>query len=226
MRIPATRLVPALEERLARRRHTLTERDRRWGATRCRVFSYMENIGWPPLFGYDMNRFYGDPAFMFDQELRQRIFWLDNSAGDDVFTLELVPTTGFYWDITLFGQQIRTQPDGVPQFLPHPLASSPDLSLIARWNFHCSGDMPVLLQQHRTFTQISADRCDGRVTVGFPRFRRGPLDILIQMRGYENFVADIVDRPEFVHAALARIVGDRARWTRERAAFLDEEYSK
>jgi hypothetical protein len=226
MRIPAARLVDALEERIARKRETLAERDRRFGADRVRVTSYMENIGWPPLFGYDMNRLYAEPELMLEQELRQRIFWLDNSEGDDQAGLEIVPSTGYYWDTTLLGQRIRTSPEGVPEFLPHPLASSPDLGLLPRWDFSSSGDMPLLLRQQREIARLSAERYAGKVTVGFPCFHRGPLDILVQMRGYEGFALDLLERPGFVHEGLDRIVEERVRWNRERAAFLGLEWCR
>jgi hypothetical protein len=159
-------------------------------------------------------------------ELRQRIFWLDNSDGDDQAGLEIVPTTGYYWDTTLFGQRIRTSTEGVPEFLPHPLAERPDLGILPRWEFHTSGDMPVLLRQHREIRRLSEERYGGKVTLGFPRFQRGPLDILVQMRTYEHFAFDLGERPEFLRAGLARVVVERARWNRERAAFLGETWQR
>jgi|GEM_PF-747808 len=224
MRIPTGRLVEALKERIARRAEVLAERDRCLGASRVRVSSYMENIGWPPLFGFDMNRFYAEPEVMLEYELRQRAFWLDNSEGDDQAGLGMTPTTGYYWDTTLFGQRIRTSPEGVPHFLPHPLADVPDLGLLPAWDFSSSGDMPILLHQYRELRRLSAERYGGEITVGFPQFHRGPLDILVQMRGYERFAFDLAERPEFIHAALARIVAERARWNRERAVFLGEAW--
>lgn len=224
MNLPASELVGTLTERVAQRRLLQEEQDRAAGGKRVRIFSYMENIGWPPLFGYDMNRFYQEPEFMLETELRQRLFWLDNSEGDDLPGLWLCPTTGFYWDITLFGQRIRTAPDGVPEFLPHPLADKPDLALLPAWDFNTSGDMPILHRQYRELRRLSQERYGGAVTVGFPVFHRGPLDVAIQMRGYENFIMDIQERPEFVHALLAHIVRERVRWNRERAAWLGETF--
>jgi hypothetical protein len=134
----------------------------------------------------------------------------------------MVPTTGYYWDTTLLGQRIRTSPEGVPEFLPHPLATAPDLGLLPEWDFQSSGDMPILLRQYRELGRLSAERYGGKVTVGFPRFQRGPLDIFIQMRGYERFALDLVERPQFIRDALSRIVTERVRWNRERAGFLGQ----
>ncbi|MFH1566351.1 MAG: hypothetical protein ABIL09_00005, partial [Gemmatimonadota bacterium] len=176
------------------------------------------------LFGFDFNDYYGDPGFMLEQELRQRIFWLDNTGGDDGAGFGVCPTTGFYWDITLFGQRIRTTPGGVPEFLPHPLAAEPQVDLLERFDFQSSGDMPLLLRQHRELQRLSAERYGGAIDVAFPRFHRGPLDILVQLRGYEAFVADLAERPEFVRQALDRLVGERLRWNQARAAYLGEPF--
>ncbi len=224
MQLARTQLPTALAERIERRQEEIEARDRQWGADRVRVYSYMENLGWPPLFGFDFNRFYSDPDFMFEQELRQRIFWLDNTVGDDQAGWGMAPTTGFYWDITLFGQHITTTPGGVPEFQPHPLAQARDLKALDRFRFHDSGDMPLLRRQFDALQRLSTDEAGGRVTVEFPRFTRGPLDIFVQLRGYERFVEDVTEAPAFVHAALALLVDERTRFNRERAAWLGEAF--
>jgi len=220
MAIPADRLLSALEERIARKRAVLEERDRTLGKDRIHISSYMENIGWPELFDYDMNRFYADPAFAFETDLRQRIFWLDNSLDDDVPGLGMGATVGMYFDITLFGQEVTHTRIGVPEFGHHPIADRPDLSLIPPVDFRTSGRMPVLLRRYETLRQISETRYGNKITIGFPEFGRGPLDVLVQLRGYESFVADTAERPQFVHDFLSRIVAERVRWNRERRRYL------
>jgi hypothetical protein len=222
MVIPAARLVEALQERIERRRAVLDERDRTLGADRIRIHSYMENIGWPELFGYDMNRFLSDAEFGLEMELRQRIFWLDNSLDDDQPGTWLAATVGMYFDIGLFGQEVRHTEIGVPLFTPHPIAERPDLSLIPPVDFRTSGQMPVLIRRYETLKQIAETRYGGRLTVGFPSFNRGPLDIYVQLRGYDRFVEDTRDRPQFVHDFLALIADERIKWNRERRHYLGE----
>jgi hypothetical protein len=218
--IPADQLLSAYEQRIERKKATLEERDRTLGKDRIRISSYMENIGWPELFDYDMNRFYSDPAFAFETELRQRIFWLDNSLDDDVPGLWMLATVGMYFDITLFGQVVSHTRIGVPEFGHHPIADKPDLSLIPPVDFRTSGMMPVLLRRYEAMRQISETRYGNKISIGFPEFGRGPLDVLVQLRGYANFAADTVERPQFVRDFLARIVSERVRWNRERRRYL------
>ena len=41
---------------------------------------------------------------------------------------------------------------------------------------------------------------------------RGPLDLAIQLRGYEALMVDISERPAFVHDLLRFITEQRCRW--------------
>ena len=218
--IPAGQLLPAYEQRIERKKAILEERDRQLGKDRIRISSYMENIGWPELFGYEMNRFYADPPFAFETDLRQRIFWLDNSLDDDLPGFWMGATVGMYFDITLFGQVVSHTRIGVPEFGHHPIADQPDLSLIPPVDFRTSGMMPVLLRRYEVMRQISETHYGNKFSIGFPEFGRGPLDVLVQLRGYANFAADTVERPQFVHDFLARIVSERVRWNRERRRYL------
>ena len=54
----------------------------------------MENLGWPGLFGYDMNRIFSDPDFALETELRQRLFGAGNSIDDSPPDLRVGVTAG------------------------------------------------------------------------------------------------------------------------------------
>ena len=203
-------------------RHCLTSADRVFGKERVRIGSYMENLGWPELFGFDMNRYFDDPCFMLETELRQRIFWSDNSNDDGLPNMRVSPTVGMYFDITMFGQRVWHEASGVPQFEPHAIQNTPDLSLIPPIDFYTSGAMPNLLRQHKAILELNRDRYAGALAISFPGFGRGPFDVAIQLRTYEKFIEDTMERPEFVHAFLSRIVRERTAWNREHRRYLGE----
>ena len=220
--LPRQALLPALQERAAAKASAITARDARWGAGRSRVTSYMENIGWPGLFGFDMNDFYADPELGVEMQLRQKLFWADNVDDDSPVTFNVAATTGWYYDMTLFGQRIRHTPDGVPEFEPHPLSRDPDPALPPPFDFYATGDMPALIARYRRMREIVERDDRGCVQVDFPHFHRGPLDVFTQMRGYENFMDDARLNPERVFHFLNFIVDERLRFARERQAFLGE----
>ena len=220
--LPKQRLLPALQARIAQRAEMIAVRDAELGTGRVRVTSYMENIGWPELFGFDMNHFLSDPDFAVEMQLRQKIFWADNSDDDSIVDLDVQSTTGMYFDMTLFGQQIRHTKQGVPEFAPHLIAGDPRPALIAPFDFYTTGDMPALIAQYRRMCALAQQEYGGLLYVRFPQFQRGPLDILVQMRGYENFVADTIERPALVAEFLTLFVAARFRFACERQRFLGE----
>ena len=220
--IPKEQLVDAVDERAERRRQQAAARDAQYGPDRVRVNSYMENIGWPELFGYDMNDFYADPDLNVEMQLRQKVFWADNSDDDSGIDLGIQASTGMYYDMTLFGQKIRHTTDGVPCFDPHPISRDPDPSHITPFDFYATGDMPALIAQHRRMLELNQREYGGRLQVRFPNFHRGPLDVLVQLRGYDNFVADAVERPELVRRFLDLFVDERLRYARERQRYLGD----
>ena len=226
MTVPSSDLLNVLEERIESKGEELSARDRRFGKDRIRITSYMENLGYPELFGYDMNRVFSDPAFALETELRQRLFWVDNSNDDSLPDLRLAATAGMYFDMTLFGLSITHTPDGVPCFAPHPLGETPDLSLIEPFDFHATGVMPDLIELYNRMREIASGSYDGRPDVGFPSFGRGPLDIAVTLRGYDSLIIDTVERPGFIHDLLTMIVNQRRRWNQERRVFLGERTPK
>jgi hypothetical protein len=130
---------------------------------------------------------------------------------------------GMYWDMTLFGLRIQHTAIGVPEFVPHPLQQTGELSTLGHFDFYATGDMPLLIEKYQRMRAIAREEYGDTVSVTFPEFHRGPLDIYVTLRGYENFLDDIADRPEQLMEALTFIIDERLRFTRERAHFLGEE---
>ena len=221
MGLPREQLLSALCQRMEAKRQTLKELDDRYGKDRVWICSYLENIALPDLFGYDMNDLYSDPALGLEMELRHRIFWLDNSEDDCLPGLNVCATVGMYFDLTLFGQEVRHTRQGVPEFTPHPISREPELSLLPNAiDFHTSGIMPQMLAYCEQMQKLAGQWYGDEIKVNIGSLHRGPLDLYIQLRGYENFVDDTMDRPEFVREMMAYLVRQRARWNSERQKFL------
>jgi len=222
MQIPIAGLIPELERRIAQKTDAQEALDTRYGKSRIRISSYMENIGWPELFGYEMNHLLEDAEFSIEQNLRQKIFWLDNVADDGIPGLGISADVGLYWDMTLFGMQIRHTAIGVPEFQPHPFQRKFDRAVLGHFDFYTTGVMPKLIAKYQRMQEISRRKYGGKLPVGFPCFHRGPLDIYVQLRGYENFLEDIADRPDAFQEAMVWLVDERCRFAQERQKFLGE----
>lgn len=221
MSVPRENLIEEIEKANRLKKEILEQRNKDFGEKRPYIGSYLENITLPGLFGFDMNDFYKNPEFAMDIELRSKLFWLDNSLDDGLAWLN-VGAGSMYYDMTLFGLHINYQTDGVPIFSRHSLEDNPDMSQLKPFDFYSTGEMPVVHKRYSEMKRISNEIYGGKVEVGFPHFHRGPLDIIIQLRGYENFICDCAENPEYVHELIDYIIGERKRFNDLAADFRGE----
>jgi hypothetical protein len=169
-----------------------------------------EPIAWHHLFGYDVNRYYSDPAFYVEQTLRQKL-WRFHTIDDDVpLTLEIPAWLGHYPEYTFVGMTVSFDRRGVPVLQEdHPLSRDPDLRLLAPVDFASSGWMPRVRRWYEEVSAIAGSRLTTTFNMGW---WRGCLDLAIQLRGYAPFVGDTVERPGFAHGLLSFLVEQRCRW--------------
>ena len=173
------------------------------------IFSYLENLGWVQYFGYDMNEFYDNAIFNCKTQIKQNLCQFERFDDDTVLPDSISASTGMYFEYTLLGMRVGHQPDGVPLIQSdHPLTKTADLSLMKKHDFHTTGDMPHVFRLYDELQAISK----GRFNVDFPLWERGPLDLAIQLRGYEQLMNDTRERPQFVHDLMSYIIEERIRW--------------
>jgi hypothetical protein len=166
-------------------------------------------IAWASLYGFDTNDYYADPYFSMAQQLRQKLFLLENFDDDTCYNTDVSASIGMYFEFTTLGLDLRYEPRGVPLIEEyHPLTREPNVSLIGEVDFRRSGQMPKLLAFYEEMVALSA----GRMKVHFPTWWRGPLDLAIQLRGYAQFVLDAREKPQFVHDLMQKITDQRIAW--------------
>jgi hypothetical protein len=187
------------------------ENARRRGAKLRISFGIEEPIAWTLTHDLDVARYYGDPLYYAEQYLSQRL-WRWETFPDDGAPIEaaLPASLGFYPEYTYAGLGVRYNERGVPEIqTDHPLAADPDLRRLSAVDFASSGWMPRALAWHAALAGIAA----GRLAVPFAAtWWRGCLDLAMQFRGYEGFLADTAERPVFAHALLSFLVEQRCRW--------------
>ena len=221
MLIPKEKLADELLARIEEKNLLLKKRDAEYGADRVRIYSYLENIALPGLFGFDMNDYYANSEMAVEIELRSRIFWLDNSHDDGNASLDMHAGT-MYYDMTLFGIEIKYQSDGVPLYQPHSLMEKADMSLLKPFDFYSTGEMPAVHKRYEDYKNISRTMYGDKISVHFPSSNRGPLDIYVQLRGYENFIDDTYNNPQFIRELLSYITEERFRYNKEAAKMKNE----
>jgi len=195
------------------------------------ITCYLENLGWVQYLKYDMNDFFDDPELNCEIQIKQKLYQFERFDDDSMLSNWLSASTGMYFDYTLLGMEVRHQSDGVPLIQSdHPLTKTSDLSLLKRHDFYTTGDMPKIFKLYEDLQAISK----GRLNIGFPTWGRGPLDMAIQLRGYEQFIDDTRERPQFVHDLMQYIIEERMRWwdahckhfnTQERGAGIGDDWT-
>jgi hypothetical protein len=166
------------------------------------------------LFGHNVNALLSDPACYLVEILREKL-WRWNSWPNDPTPLsfEVPAWLGHYPEYPGLGLDLLMTREGVPLFTKnHPLSRYPDYSILRQYellDWATWGWQPRILRWYESLLRLS----DERVPVSFHMtWWRGCLDLAIQMRGYEAFLEDTIERPSFVHSLLKWLVEQRCRW--------------
>jgi hypothetical protein len=174
-------------------------------------FALEEPIAWTIIEGLDPERYYADAVYFVERSLAQKL-WRWETFPDDGAPIDptLPASLGFYPDYTYAGMNLHWDARGVPILQEdHPLRRDADLALLDGIDVERGGWMPRALAWHDDVQEIVGDR----LAVPFAAtWSRGCLDLAIQLRGYETFVADTVERPAFAHGLLDRLADLRCRW--------------
>lgn len=217
----ATREIEALIDEVCEAEQSAENQTRANSTAKPRLNVAMEDpIAWVSLFSIDPVRYFHDPVYYLENYLRQKL-WLFRNIRDDTPITTFVPAwLGHYPEYTFFGMTLGVQSHGGPLLqTDHPMTRSPDLSLLQPVDFRTSGWMPRAIRWYEDLLALASDR----LSVGFMTWNRGCLDLAIQLRGYENFLTDTRERPEFVHALMGFLVEQRNAWYTAQAAYLGTE---
>jgi len=103
-----------------------------------------------------------------------------------------------FWDVynieaEALGQKVDYDPEGIPDAdRTRPLISKPsDLDRVTPPDPHKSGRMPWVLQVNKAFLEMTGKLERAYFTA--------PFSLAVNIRGYENLVDDMFERPGFVH---------------------------
>ncbi len=182
------------------------------------ITAQMEDpIAWTVLFHFPAERYFTDPVFYLEQNLRQKLWKFENIDDDAPINLHVPAWLGHYPEYTFFDMDVQVNEKGVPRIRKdHPLTQTPDLSLLRPVDFETAGWMPRAREWYERLVELA----DGRLSISFMGWNRACLDLAMQLRGYEQLMLDSFERPEFVHGLQRFLVQERSRWHDAQAAYL------
>jgi len=177
---------------------------------------------WIPFLGMSLADYYSDPETYVEAELRKKIFRFQN-IDDDISLAPVInelPAFGPAIECSVFGMKAVFDGENTPWVFYDPLiVEESDLEKFPEVDFYTSGLMPRIHEWYREIRKLVG----GDLHVRFPIWMTRCFGIAVQLRGFETLLMDFIDRPEFVHRLLRKIVEAQKSWERERARFLDIE---
>ena len=173
---------------------------------------------WARKMGRSVAEVFHDPQTYLEVFLSREIGRFTQIQDDRPLTKKIPLALGCGFESTLFGMSQHYSPTEDPWVGRTPLLLDPqDLDRLQRPDFFKSGLMPLA---HRYYHELSERVADYGLEVEFHDWGRSPFGVAVQLRGMEQLLVDIYERPDFF-VRLHRFITDSAiHYRRQRASFL------
>jgi uroporphyrinogen-III decarboxylase len=156
----------------------------------------------------DYSNYLEDPYLILELQLRQKLYHFEHFDDDTYIDDIVIIPFEHYFEYSLFGIDLRYDDRGCPIFGNSPLKGEKTVNKLTPHNFYTTGEMPRILRIYETIREIVKDR----LRINLRLWERGGLDIAIQLLGYENFIVNTLENPNFIHELMNYIVDERIRW--------------
>lgn len=183
----------------------------------------MQNSFWAQKFGFSLKDYYLDPLTFIEYFLRItldrfRIF------DDDIFITRRIPIwMGCGYEGSMFGMKVHYFDDKDPWLDHRIIINEPvDLERMEAPDFNKSGLMPEAIKMFEVVRNIVDDDFE----VFFPEWIRSPFGVAVYVRGFENFLIDMVINDDFAVRLLKYITDCRKKWYDNLASYLNEPVKK
>jgi hypothetical protein len=179
----------------------------------------LQNPFWLQLFPTDLAATYNDPAAHLRFFLQRRIYAFKHIPDDTPLDGAVYIFMGTPFESSLFGVPVHYFPDRDAIIDPQPVVrDDADLARLGDAQLFAAGMMGQALKLHEGMVALAR----GRLQIRFPEWLRGPFGLALYLRGYQDFLVDLVERPAFARTLLGIVTRARIDWFRARAAHLGE----
>jgi len=179
----------------------------------------IEPAMWHRVLGVDLQQFYTEPATYLANWLRIALYRYEHFNADVPLTPAIDIDFGSVFVQSLFGVDVIYAAEEAPWNGLEPVwKTEADFASAKMPDFHRSGLAPLA---HRFYAELSA-LVGPDFRVHFVSWRKGPFSLLVYLRGFEQLLVDLYERPALVHAMMRFVVEAMQQWYAERKAFLGE----
>jgi len=164
---------------------------------------------WGLILGFSVKQYFTDPKTYLKAELKKKVFRYEN-FNDSTYISKTIPIwLGVPFETTFFGLSPIYSDSDSPWVNKVPaIKSEKDLDELPPVDFFKSGLMPLA---HRFYDEIR-EMLPEDFEVVFPEWEKSIFSVLWHIRGIENLLLDIYDRPDFVRKLFSRIRDERKQW--------------
>lgn len=175
------------------------------------------------ILNFSLTDYFQDLGSFLISDLELQLYRFENFDDDTYLSPTIRLSYAFVpiLEISMYGMTPRYASDSTPWCEGEPIISrEKDLDVLPQLDFFNSGLMPKVHKWYREVKRIVADL---PVSVDFPAYVMGVFGLALRLRGFEQLLIDMYDRPAFVHRLMRRLVNDRKQWESECNRFLGLE---
>ncbi|MCL5072683.1 MAG: hypothetical protein M1308_17590 [Actinobacteria bacterium] len=178
----------------------------------------------PPLWGlildFNVKEYFTDPKTYLKAELKKKVFRFENFNDSSYIGKSIPIWLGVPFETTFFGLEPGYSDHDSPWISKIPaIKNESDLDNLPAVDFYKSGLMPLA---HRFYSEIK-DIMPDDFEVIFPEWEKSIFSVLWHIRGLENILLDMYDKPDFVHSLFKRITAERKNWFTDWAKFFNKK---
>jgi len=179
---------------------------------------------WAEILGFDTKAYFEDPLTYLTAQLEMKVYHAQHFKDDMYIDKSLRLLFATLLEGSVLGVPYGFTKQGHPwlDYLNPPIQDREDLKKLAPPDFFGSGIMPLV---HCFYTEMT-EALDDDFLVQFPDWIMGPFGVACELRGFDQFLVDLLLDLEFAQQLLRFIVEARLSWQAECDHFLGVERTR
>lgn len=179
---------------------------------------------WSEILGFDTKAYYQDPLTYLTAQLEMKVYHARHFRDDTYIDKSLRLLFAALLEGSLLGVPYGFTQQGHPwlDYVNPPIRGREDLNGLGLPDFYRSGIMPAV---HRFYAEM-VEVLDDDFLIKFPDWIMGPFGVACELRGFDQFLVDLLLDQEFARDLLGFVFEARLSWQEKCDRFLGVERTR
>ncbi len=179
---------------------------------------------WSEILGFDIEAYWHDPLTYLTAQLEMKVYHARHFKDDTFIDKSFRLLFAMLLEGSVLGVPYGFSDEGYPwiDYTSPPIGDEQDLNALEMPDFFQGGIMPSV---HRFYSEMR-EALDDDFLVRFPDWIMGPFGVACELRGFEQFLMDLILNQELAQQLLRFIVEARKSWQRQCDGFLGIERTR